>query len=222
MGVFRRFVVGACIAVSAGAGGAYAGDDPIGASGRASFSQLELAGLKPSLISAHAAAPQAALLNGPANATLLERTPARDAFAFSVAYAFTPWLSLDFAHGMVRVDGDDNPAYLATRIFDQAGATLHRRGWNASLFVNYFRMDTTTQDDGVQASNASFVNARVNHDLSRRVRLSFDVLNVFDKRVGGIDRLASPRLWTEPLVSENVLFDASESRGFRLRLRATF
>jgi hypothetical protein len=141
----------------------------------------------------------------------------------AIAYPVTSWLSLDFAHGVLRANGDGNPSYLATRIFDQAGATLHPlRGWNASLFVNYFRMDTTTQDQGVHAANASFVNARVNHDLSRRFRLSFDVLNVFDKHVGGIDRLASPRLWTEPLVSENVLFDASESRGFRLRLRVVF
>ena len=207
--------------LSAGAGKAYA-HDPIGASLLASFSQLELAGLKPAIVSAHAGAAEAALLNGPANATLLARAPGRDVFAFSLAYAVTPWLDLDFARGMLSVGGDDNPAYLATRIFDPAGATLHRRGWNASLFVNYFRMDTTTQDQGVQASNASFVNARVSHDFSRRLRLSFDMLNVVDKRVGGIDRLASPRLWTEPLVSENVLFDASESRGFRLRLRATF
>ena len=220
MGIVRRFVVVACTLLSASAACAQA-DDPIGP-GLPSFSALELAGLNASLVSAHAAAPQAALLNGPANSTLLEGTPARDAFAFALGYDVTPWLRLDVAHGMLRASGD-NPAYLGTRIFDQAGATLHPgRGWNASLFVNYFRMDTASQDQGVQASNASFVNARVNHDLTRRMRLSFDVLNVFDKRVGGIDRLASPRLWTEPLVSENVLFDASESRGFRLRLRSTF
>jgi hypothetical protein len=141
----------------------------------------------------------------------------------ALAFPITSWLSLDYAHGVQRARDEGNPSNLATRVFDQAGATLHPlRGWNASLFVNYFRMDTTTQDQGVHAANASFVNARVNHDLSRRVRLSFDVLNVFDKQVGGIDRLVSPRLWTEPLVSENVLFDASESRGFRLRLRISF
>lgn len=222
MDVFRRFVVASCVTLSAAAGNAYA-DDPVGLSGIPSFASLELAGLRPTILSAHAAAPQASLLNGPANGTLLEGTPARDGFAFGLAYSVTPWLSFDFAHGILRANDDANPGYIATRIFDQAGATLYpARGWNASLFVNYFRMDTTTQDQGVHGANASFVNARVNHDLSRRMRLSFDMLNVFDKHVGGIDRLASPRLWTEPLVSENVLFDASESRGFRLRLRAVF
>jgi hypothetical protein len=137
---------------------------------------------------------------------------------------FTPWLSLDFAGGLLRAhDADGNPMSAATHVFEQAGATLYpARGWNASLFVNSFRMGAATMDDGLHVANASFVNGRVNHDLSRNVRLSFDLLNAFDKRVPGIDPLATPRLWTDPLIAENVLFDASESRGFRVRLRVRF
>jgi len=162
------------------------------------------------------------LLNGPDNASLLAGSLAHQPVAFSFGYTIAPWLRLDYAHGALGANEHD-PGSLGSRIFDQAGATFYPgRNWNATLFVNYFRSGTATQDQGVQASNASFVNARLNHDLSRNVRLSFDALNVFDKRVDGIDRLASPRLWTEPLVSENVLFDASESRGFRLRLRVRF
>jgi hypothetical protein len=181
-------------------------------------------GLSAAASLAHADSPIGpSLLNGPDNASLLAGALPREPVAFSVGYDVAPWLRLDYAHGFLHANDRDNPGNLASRIFDQAGATFYPgRNWNATLFVNYFRTDTTTQDQGVQASNASFVNARVNHDLSRRMRLSFDVLNVFDKHVEGIDRLASPRLWTEPLVSENVLFDASESRGFRLRLRIRF
>jgi hypothetical protein len=191
---FRRVVAVTCAALSASAAVAHA-DGPIG--------------LSP--------------LNGPDNATLLQGPIARDPVAFSFGHALTPWLRLDFAHGSMHASDVGNPAYLGTRMFNQAGATFYPgRNWNATLFVNSFRADTTTQDQGVQVSNASFVNARLNRDFSSHMRLSFDVVNVFDKRVDGIDRLASPRLWTEPLVSENVLFDASESRGFRLRLRLTF
>ena len=169
--------------------------------------------------------PASASLSGPDNGTLLERSPSRDGAALTLRYALTPWMSLDYAHGMLRAqrEADGNPIYAATRVFDQAGATLYpARGWNASLFVNFFRMDAVTQDEGVKSASVSFVNARVNHQLSRNVRLSFDVLNVFDKRMDDVDPLTSSRLWAEPLIAENVLFDASESRGFRLRLRWTF
>jgi hypothetical protein len=225
MGGIRQNVVAVALAASVFSAAAHA-DDPSGLLARLpSFARMEAGAITPGAVTVHDSGNALSQLNGADNATLLERAPARDAFAFTLSYALTPWMSLDFAHGMLhaRHEADGNPVYASTRVFDQAGATLHyARGWNASLFVNFFKMDTLSQDEGVHASSASFVNARVNHDLSRNVRLSFDVLNVFDKHVAGIDPLVSSRLWTEPLVAENVLFDASESRGFRLRLRWTF
>jgi hypothetical protein len=223
MGGIRQNVAVLATALSAFAGTALA-HEPFGpGTGLASFAQIELAGLAPAIVGAHDRedlAPSA----GESNGQLLAHRPVRDAVALSLRYALTPWMSLDFAHGWVRARAaDGSPMELAPRVFEQAGATLYpARHWTASLFVNYFRMDSTTQDQGVRGSSASFVNARVNHDLSRRARLSLDVLNVFDKRVAGVDALTSPRLWREPLIAENVLFDASESRGFRLRLRVSF
>lgn len=198
--------------------------EPFGpGNGLPSFARLDLAGLRPSIEAAHDSRDSLAPLNGPSNATLLERAPGRSAFGLALRYALTPWMSLDFAGGILRADEQGNPMYAGTRVFDQAGATLHGgAAWNASLFVNYFKMDAATQDQGVQASSASFVNGRVNLNLSRRMGLSFDLLNAFDKRVTGIDALASPRLWSEPLISENVLFDAAEARTLRLRLHWAF
>jgi len=219
----RRNVVILGLAVSAFAGAACA-DGPGGLASLPSFAQLEIGGLRPSVVSAHQSADPLNPLTGPSNASLLARAPGRDAFAVKLSYMFTPWLSLDFAGGLLRAhDADGNPMSAATHVFEQAGATLYpARGWNASLFVNSFRMGAATMEDGLHVANASFVNGRVNHDLSRNLRLSFDLLNAFDKHVPGIDPLATPRLWTDPLIAENVLFDASESRGFRVRLRWRF
>jgi hypothetical protein len=223
MGEIRRFVIASAVGMSALALSAQA-HDPLGpGTGLPSFASLDLAGFQPSIESAHGSGHAFESLNGPSTAASLERVPGRTAFAISLRYALTPWMTLDFAGGILRADDQGNPLYTGTRVFDQAGATLHGgRTWNASLFVNYFRMDAATQDQGVQASNASFVNGRVNLNLTRRMGLSFDLLNAFDKRVAGIDTLASPRLWSEPLISENVLFDASEARTFRLRLHRVF
>ena len=204
--------------------GAARADGPSGLASLPSFAQMEIGGVRPALISAHQSADPLNPLTGPSNASLLARAPGRDAFAVKLSYLLAPWLSLDFAGGLLRAhDADGNPMSAATHVFEQAGATLYpARGWNASLFVNSFRMGAATMDSGLQVANASFVNGRVNHDLSRNLRLSFDLLNAFDKRVPGIDPLATPRLWTDPLIAENVLFDASESRGFRVRLRWKF
>ena len=220
----RRNVAFLGLALSAAAGIACA-DEPIGSSAALpSFARIEIAGLRPSVVSAHQSGDPLNLLTGPSNATLLARAPSRDAFAVNLSYRLTPWMSLDFAGGLLRAnDADGNPLSAATHVFEQAGATLYpARNWNASLFVNSFRTGAATMEDGLHVANASFVNGRVNHDLSRNVRLSFDLLNAFDKRVSGIDPLATPRLWTDPLIAENVLFDASESRGFRIRLRVNF
>lgn len=220
----RRNVALLGLALSAFTGIARA-DDPIGSSpALPSFAQLEIAGVRPSIVSAHQSADPLNPLTGASNATLLAHAPSRDAFAVKVSYMLTPWMSLDFAGGLLRAnDADGNPLAAATHVFEQAGATLYpARNWNASLFVNSFRMNAATMDEGLHVANASFVNGRVNHDISRNLRLSFDLLNAFDKRVSGIDPLATPRLWTDPLIAENVLFDASESRGFRVRLRWQF
>ena len=216
-------VVFPALAASAFAGAA-AASEPAGSAALPSFAQLEIAGLHPSAVSLHQSGDALTLMNGPSNASLLARAPSRDAYAIALSYRLTPWMSLDFAGGMLRAnDADGNPMAAATHVFEQAGATLYpARDWNASLFVNSFRMGAATMDEGVHAASASFVNGRINHQLSRNTRLSFDVLNAFDKHVAGIDPLATPRLWADPLVAENVLFDAAQSRGFRLRLRMQF
>ena len=66
------------------------------------------------------------------------------------------------------------------------------------------------------------MNARVLHRLSKRTRLTFDVFNVFNQRVGDIDHFAASRLAAPAGSAENYLFHPAEPRGFRLRLRTTF
>jgi hypothetical protein len=163
-------------------------------------------------------------LNGDVNAAALEPRALRDTLDLSFAGWVTPWLSLhaDAIFMSTRwVRGGNVPN--TPHLLEQAGATLYpARGWNASLFVNFLSTSAATPDDGVRGASASFVNARINHDLSKHTRLSLDVMNIFDKRVDGIDAFASSRLWTDPDAAESMLFNPAESRGIRLRLRKTF
>jgi outer membrane receptor protein involved in Fe transport len=107
--------------------------------------------------------------------------------------------------------------------YGQAGTTLHPgRGWTTSVFVTSFASRPSIDDDGLRVRSASFVNGRITRNLSKNLRVSLDLLNVFDKRVAEGDHFSATRLWSTPGAADNFLFHPVEPRGFRLRLRMTF
>jgi hypothetical protein len=135
-------------------------------------------------------------------------------------------LTLDFDATVLRARYADGAAERipgAAERFASAGATLTpSRGWKASLFVTYFGSRPAVNDDRAHQRSSSFVNARLTRDLSKKTRVSVDVFNIFDKRVGDVDYFSATRLWSQPGAADNFLFHPAESRGFRVRLRTTF
>jgi hypothetical protein len=122
-------------------------------------------------------------------------------------YTSLPWVTLD-------LDGLH---------YGQAGTTLRpSRGWNASLFVTSFERRSSVEDDAVRQSGASFVSGRITRNLTKKMRVSLDLINVFDKRSGGPDHFSGTRLWSYPGAADNFLFYPGETRGFRVRLRSVF
>jgi outer membrane receptor protein involved in Fe transport len=111
----------------------------------------------------------------------------------------------------------------AAQRYDQAGATVHPgRGWTTSVFVTSFASRPALTDDALRVRSASFVNGRITRQLSNNMRVSLDMLNVFDKRVAEGDYFPTARVWSQAGAADNFLFHPAESRGFRLRLRVTF
>ena len=104
-----------------------------------------------------------------------------------------------------------------------AGATVKAPGWRASLFVTYLGPRQAVEDESVQWRPTSFVNARLTHSLSKTTRLTFDVFNIFDRRVDDLDYFQASRLRaTATGPAQNYLFHPGEPRGFRILLRKTF
>ena len=104
-----------------------------------------------------------------------------------------------------------------------AGATLRvPNGWSASLFVSSFGRRQTIEEDSLRLKASSFVNARLSRNLSKKTRVSFDVFNVFDRRVDNVDYFSTTRVWNQPGAADNFLFSPLEPRGFRAKLRITF
>ena len=104
-----------------------------------------------------------------------------------------------------------------------AGATVRiQRGWTASLFVNPVVRDTEGAP-GTAARSGTAVNGEIARRIGRRTTLSLDVLNIFDRRPGEVDRFAlSQRQAPKRPLADDPLSHLTEPRGIMLRLRRTF
>lgn len=174
----------------------------------------------------HATADSELTLLAAGNSAWTDRPTQRQGLQAKLRYQATSWLSLDFDAALLRarfIDGVGEPIPGATRRYGQAGATIRPgRGWNASLFVTSFAARPSTDDDPLRLRSASFVSGRITRNLTKSTRVSLDLINLLDKRVGDMDYFSATRLWSDPGAADNFLFYPGESRGFRLRLRTTF
>ena len=136
------------------------------------------------------------------------------------------WISLELGGVALRMDLADRRLALVREEapLGLAGATLKTvDGWRASLFVTYLGPRQAVEDESVQWRATSFVNARLTHSLTKETRLTFDVFNIFDRRVDELDYFQASRLRaTANGPAQNYLFHPGEPRGFRILLRRTF
>ena len=164
-------------------------------------------------------------LSGTDSARLVERPAARDSIRLIARWHALPGLTLDLDAAWLAArysDGAREAVPAAARRAATAGATVRPlRGWSASLFVSHFALEGA-EDEGVRLRASTLVNGRLNYNLSRTARLSFDVFNIFDQSAAPIDYYAASRLWGQPGMADDFLFHPAEPRGFRLRLRTTF
>ena len=94
-------------------------------------------------------------------------------------------------------------------------------GWRASLFVSHIAAQPSLNDDGARIRPSTFVGARLSRPLSKSMRLSFDVFNVFDRKSPDFDYFANLR-GAPSIDTDNYLFSPGEQRGFRIGFKKTF
>jgi hypothetical protein len=152
------------------------------------------------------------------------RATRRDGVQFCARYEPSAWLALDLQLTGLRARFDDGGVIPgAAQRIASAGATLRTPdGWTASLLVNSLGRRDTLAGDSAPVRSSTFVNGRLSRNLGKRSRVSLDVFNVFDQRVGPIDYFSTSRLWEQPGAGDSFLFNPAEPRGFRLKLRTTF
>ena len=103
-------------------------------------------------------------------------------------------------------------------------ATVHNFGpWSVGLETRYIGPYPLAQDGSLTAPSAIVTNLRMQHELSRNVALSLDVLNLFNRQYDDIayqqDYQVSP---TSPAVPSGITVHPGEPRQLRLTLRFTY
>jgi hypothetical protein len=173
-----------------------------------------------------AKAPSELTLTGDTGIGEFTRPTLRQGVQLAARYDPASWLTLDLQATALRArfaDGALEYIPAAAERTTSAGATLRvRNGWSASLLVSYFGRRQTVEDDSPRRKASSFVNGRLSRNLSKKTRITFDVFNVFDQRLGNVDYFSATRVWYQPGAGDNFLLNPLEPRGFRIRLRTTF
>lgn len=214
-------------AIDPRSGAPLAGLDPAAAMDTAEAGvRMQLFGVDAKFSAWRAGSDSELMLLAGGNAAWIARPARRHGLQAALRYEPAPWLSLELDAALARArfaDGLGEAIPGAARAYGQAGATVRPgRGWNASLFVTSFDSRPSTDDDPLRARSASFVGGRITRAFSKTTRVSLDLFNLLDKRIGTVDYFSATRLWSYPGASDNFLFHPGESRGFRLRLRTTF
>jgi outer membrane receptor protein involved in Fe transport len=104
------------------------------------------------------------------------------------------------------------------------GATVDEfAGWSFTWQTRYFGPRPLIEDDSVRSQSTILTNLRAGYRLEKNLRLSLDVLNLFDREASNIDYFYASRLPGEPASGvEDIHFHPTEPRSFRLTLTGRF
>lgn len=94
--------------------------------------------------------------------------------------------------------------------------------WSGGLRLRYFGPRSLVENNSVQSKSSTLINLRVGYQLSKKMKLTLDVLNLFDNKVSDIDYYYTSRLPGEPGPVEDIHTHPAEPRSARLSLRIGF
>jgi hypothetical protein len=140
------------------------------------------------------------------------------------------WLLFDFDMALSRARFTDNEGtngqYVPEAINSMAaaGATIHQLGpWSASLFMRYLGPRALTQNDSIQSASSTLFNSQIAYDLNSKVRLTLDILNIFNAQINDMEYYYTTRLKGEPAAGiADYEIHPAEPLQFRLSLTTKF
>lgn len=94
--------------------------------------------------------------------------------------------------------------------------------WSGGLRLRYFGPRPLIEDNSVASKSSTLVNLRTGYQFDKKMKLTLDVLNLFDNKVSDIDYYYASRLPGEAGSVDDIHTHPSEPRTARLSLRIGF
>ena len=143
------------------------------------------------------------LFIGDAGATEASRPSRRVGLEWANYISINSWsyIDADFAIARARFkDSDEVGDYIPGSIAKTASigiAINHPSGWSASTRLRYFGPRALIENNSVKSNSSLLTNAHIGYQISPKINLALDILNLFNRKVSDIDYLYTSRLQGE-------------------------
>ena len=168
------------------------------------------------------------LFVGDAGNTTAARPSLRSGLEWSNRWRPKPWLIVDADLSLSRARftqfdpaGEQVPGAVDRVV--AFGASVENFGpWSGALQLRYFGPRPLVENASVRSQSTLLWNMRVGYRMERNLRLSLDVLNLFNRKASDIDYFYASRLRSEPAAVDDFHFHPAEPRTLRLTLGGRF
>jgi len=168
------------------------------------------------------------LFAGDSGTTEPSRPSRRTGVELASSFNVRDWLALDadYAYSKARFTdsdaaGDRIPG--AVEGVASVGLSLNCGRFSGELRDRYFGPRPLLEDDSVRSNASNTVNGRVAYAVTPRVRISADMLNIFNAQVSDVDYYYTSRLPGEPADGvAGIHFHPMEKRAMRVGVRTSF
>src|SRR6266568_112411 len=168
------------------------------------------------------------LFLGDAGTTEASRPSLRRGVEWSNRYVPKPWITADLDLSASRAEfTDGNPAsrYIPGAIDKVAslGLTLNELGrWSFTGHMRYFGPRPLVKDNSQRSQSSTLFSLRASYKLDQRLRLNFDVFNLFNRKSSDIDYYYASQLRDETAPVNDIHFHPVEPRSARIALIGNF
>jgi outer membrane receptor protein involved in Fe transport len=142
-------------------------------------------------------------------------------------YTPTAWLTIDADLAWSHARFEDNPAGdripgAIERTASVGVGVSNLGGWFGGLRLRHFGPRPLIEDNSVRSDESTLVNLLVGYRPAKALRVTMEVLNLFDREVSDIDYYYESQLAGEPAPVADIHTHPAEPRTVRLTLAATF
>jgi outer membrane receptor protein involved in Fe transport len=168
------------------------------------------------------------LFVGDAGVTEPSRPSRRHGLEWTNLYVANAWLAFDadLAASQARFRGDDPVgAYIpgAVAFTANLGLTVDNLGpWFGALRIRHFGPRPLIEDNSVRSASTTLANFRLGYKIDPHTHVTFDVLNLFDRKASDIDYWYESQLRGEAAPVADIHTHPAEPRTARLTVAYRF